>query len=33
VEDVVSADGWARERARQLLPAMVGGGAGGEVRG
>jgi 1-deoxy-D-xylulose-5-phosphate reductoisomerase len=33
VEDVVSADGWARERARQLLPAMAGGGAGGEVRG
>jgi 1-deoxy-D-xylulose-5-phosphate reductoisomerase len=33
LEDVLSADGWARERARQLLPAMAGGAAGGEVRG
>ena len=31
LEDVLSADGWARERARQLLPAMAGGAAGGEV--
>ena len=32
VEDVLAADDWARERARQLLPVMAGGGgaAGGE---
>ena len=32
VEEVLAADDWARERARQLLPVMAGGGAaaGGE---
>jgi 1-deoxy-D-xylulose-5-phosphate reductoisomerase len=30
VEDVLSADRWAREHARQLLPAMAGGAAGRE---